>query len=122
MTTATVTGTIGAIQIGPSLDYRYADALVATARRQLQAGTRHLILDFEATRFIDSRGFGALLGLHRTAREAGREVVLAHLTRPVAFLVRLTNIDRVIRVFPSSEEAVIALLEHAYHDGPTAIA
>lgn len=49
----------------------------AAAVRALAPGGRQLIVDLEALEFIDCHAVGALLGVRRSARQGGGDVLLA---------------------------------------------
>ncbi len=64
-----------------------------------------LVVDLSAVDLIDSTGLSALLSvLKRMPPEGG--MALAGCRRPVTDLIKLTRLDRVLRLFPTTEEAV----------------
>lgn len=52
-----------------------------------------LVVDFSATRRIDSAGLGALMLVQRKAAERGQKVVLRQLRDEFKFLLVLTKLD-----------------------------
>lgn len=85
---------------------------MATAPRLTQAvddgiaaGCPRVVVDLSATDFVDSSGLGALVsGLKRT-RQAGGDLRIAGAGEQVTTVLSLTNLDRVLRPYPSVEEA-----------------
>ena len=49
---------------------------------------------------VDATGLGVLVGAHRRARRAGRTLVLRDVPAPVARLLLLSRLDRVLRLRP----------------------
>lgn len=68
-------------------------------------GHRRIVVDLAATSFIDSSGLGALIGSHKAAQQAGGELRIAAAPEQVRMVLRLTNLDHVLKNHPSAEEA-----------------
>jgi anti-sigma B factor antagonist len=67
-------------------------------------GTR-VILDLGEVEFLDSSGLGAVVGaMKHLGRE--RRLDLANLTPTVEKVFRITRMDRVFRIFPTTEAAL----------------
>ncbi|MCW2665545.1 MAG: anti-sigma-factor antagonist [Frankiales bacterium] len=64
---------------------------------QVQRGAGDLVVDLSALVAVDATGLGVLVGAHRHAGRAGRGLVLRDVPAPVARLLRLTRLDRVLR-------------------------
>ena len=69
------------------------------------SGSSRIVVDLSATQFIDSTGLGALVGGLKSARIAGGDLRIAGITEPVRTVLRLTNLDRVLRDHPTPESA-----------------
>jgi anti-anti-sigma factor len=74
-------------------------------QRVVEEGHARVALDLSAVEFIDSSGLGALVSGLKTARTAGGDLRLAAATDQVTSVLRLTNLDRILRVYPSSLDA-----------------
>ena len=61
------------------------------------AGTARIVVDLSGTEFVDSSGLGALIGGLKAARLAGGDLRIAGVTEPVRRVLKLTNLDRVLR-------------------------
>jgi len=72
---------------------------------EVEAGSRRLVVDLQAVSFIDSSGLGALIAGLKKARQAGGDLRIAGLTEQVDTVLRLTNLDRVLRPHLSVEAA-----------------
>ena len=67
-----------------------------------------VVLDLVNVRFMDSSGLSAVIAASRMVPNAG-QLCLAAPQAGVASLLRLTRLDRVLRIYSSSLEAVQAL-------------
>ena len=63
----------------------------------LVADHRRVVVDLASTEFVDSSGLGALVGGLKSARTAGGDLRLAGAGEQVTTVLRLTNLDRVLR-------------------------
>ncbi|MEQ9443061.1 MAG: STAS domain-containing protein [Cyclobacteriaceae bacterium] len=69
-------------------------------------GSRNMILDMSSVKYTDSSGLSALLVGNRIFREDGGMFVLAGLNDHVVKLVKISQLDSVLTISPTSEEAV----------------
>ncbi len=67
-----------------------------------------LVVDLAGVPYVDSMGIGALVQAHASFRRAGRELVLAGLTRRVASVFRITGVEPTFRIFANAAEAEAA--------------
>ena len=68
-------------------------------------GTTRIVVDMEATTFLDSSGLGTLIAGLKAARQAGGDLRVARPTESVRTVFSLTNLDRVLRPRDSVEGA-----------------
>ena len=66
----------------------------------------NLILDFKKLTFIDSSGLGFLVAVNSTLLKQGRKLTLATVPENLMGLLKITNLDRILRIVPSVENAV----------------
>lgn len=88
------------------LDLVAAPKLKALIVESVEKEAPNVIVDLSGTEFMDSSGLGALIGGLRTARQAGGDLRIACVQPQVAAVLKLTNIDRVLRPHSSVEEAL----------------
>jgi anti-anti-sigma factor len=69
-------------------------------------GTRNLILDMGQVKYTDSSGLSALLVGNRIFREDGGTFVMAALNDHVMKLLKISQLDSVLSIVPTTEEAV----------------
>jgi anti-sigma B factor antagonist len=68
----------------------------------------NLALDMRQVAAMDSSGLGMLLALTKRARSHGGDVVLFGVPSSVQSVLRVTGMDRVIRIFDAEAQAVSA--------------
>lgn len=90
------------------LDAQKAPALREELIRRIDAGHHLLVLDLQATQFMDSSGLGALVSsLKRLGPKGG--MTLAGVGGAVARLFALTRMDRVFTMHDDVDSAVAEL-------------
>ncbi|WP_405373013.1 MULTISPECIES: STAS domain-containing protein [unclassified Microbacterium] len=68
----------------------------------VSSGAARVAIDLAATEFIDSSGIGALIGGLKVARLAGGDLRIAAVPEAVGMVLKLTNLDRVLRAYPTA--------------------
>jgi len=74
----------------------------------LLAETRQIVLNLADVTYIDSGGIGVLVSLFTSAKTAGGDIKLAHLTRRVDHLLQITKLITVFDVYDDERGAVSA--------------
>lgn len=86
------------IRVGRRLDA----TTVAAARRQLhgaiEVGDGDLVVDLTDVAILDAAGLGMLVAAHRKAASVDRRLVLRAVPPPVARLLAMTRLHRVLHV------------------------
>lgn len=86
------------VTLSGRLDARGAAPARDALHAALAAGSGRLVVDLSGVELLDATGLGVLVGAHRRARLAGRELVLRDAPPRVARLLSLTRVDRVVTV------------------------
>lgn len=73
------------------------------------AGHRHLFIDLRGVTFMDSSGFGALLGATKRVRPDGGSLSLIGCNRTIQRMLHLTRLDTILGLYETSEEALTAV-------------
>ena len=68
-------------------------------------GNSRIILDLGRVDFVDSSGLSAILSLLKALGEEG-EMAICGPNPKVTTLFRLTRLDRILKIFPTPEEAL----------------
>lgn len=80
------------------------------------SGIDVLFIDFGEVNYCDSSGLGAMLLVHREMKNAGGYAIFVGLTERVASLIEIAQLDRVLYIYGSKEEA-LADLESSSDEG-----
>jgi anti-sigma B factor antagonist len=86
-----------------------AGSLRTCIEQSVSAGQARVVVDLAAISFIDSSGLGSLIAGLKKARQAGGNLRIAAASEQVLTVLRLTNLDRVLRPHLTVEEATHGL-------------
>jgi anti-sigma B factor antagonist len=82
-----------------------APQLKAAVAAAVQAGRTRVVVDLTAVTFLDSSGLGALIAGLKATRQAGGDLRMTGANEQVRTVLRLTNLDRVLRPHDTLEAA-----------------
>src|ERR1700759_1219530 len=69
-------------------------------------GQRNIILDLSQVKFADSSGLSSLLVGHRLCKNSGGVFILSNLSDSVSRLITISQLDSVLTIVPTAEEAI----------------
>ena len=72
-------------------------------------GIKNIILDMSEVKYVDSSGLSALLVGNRIYNEDGGIFILASLNDHVMKLIRISQLNNVLNLLPTVEEAIDAI-------------
>jgi len=82
-----------------------APAFKSLVEETVAAGQTRIVVDLGHVNFIDSSGLGALIAGLKATRQAGGDLRIADVPEQVLTVLRLTNLDRVLRAHPTVADA-----------------
>ncbi len=94
------------VRLAGRLDLLSASQVKERLAQAVADGNRRLVVDLQAVTFLDSSGLGALISGLKAARVAGGDLRIAGAGEQTLLVLRLTTLDRVLRPYPSVEEAL----------------
>ena len=103
--TSTVNGRVAVVKLDGRLNLVSAARLKSTIEEVVDHGGTHVVVDLAAVTFMDSSGLGALIAALKKARQAQGDLRIAGVNEQVSTVLRLTNLDRVLRPFATVEAA-----------------
>jgi anti-sigma B factor antagonist len=103
--TSDVRGKVAVVRLDGRLNMVAAPRLKSAIEDVVDHGGTHVLVDLTAVTFMDSSGLGALIAALKKARQAQGDLRIAGVNEQVATVLRLTNLDRVLRPFESVEAA-----------------
>lgn len=102
------TATLTVLRASGEIDRDSVPVLVDAAEDALDSGVNRLVVDLTEVTFCDSSGLSLFVRLHRRATARGGSFALAVVQPPVWMVLRATNLDRLLEVHPTVDEAVRA--------------
>ncbi len=75
-------------------------------------GIRNVILDLSQVNYTDSSGLSAILTGNRAFREDGGLMILVSVPEHTMKLIRISQLEKVLNILPTVEEAVDAVFMH----------
>ena len=96
----------------PKLDSLLAPALKTELITLNAEGVRNIILDLSEVNYTDSSGLSSLLVGNRTIQQDGGIFVLTSLSEHTMKLIKISQLDGVLNILPTVEEAVDAVFMH----------
>ena len=75
-------------------------------------GVKNIILDLTEVKYTDSSGLSALLVGNRIFQEEGGIFVLAGLSEHTSKLIKISQLDSVLNIMATTEEAVDSVFMH----------
>jgi anti-anti-sigma factor len=88
------------------LDALQAPDLKSELVMQNKSGNKNIILDMSETRYCDSSGLSAVLVANRLCRDSNGSFVLCGLQKTVEKLITISQLDSVLKITPTLDEAV----------------
>lgn len=98
-------GDVVVLALDGRLNMVAAPRLKAAVDASVQGGRARLVVDMSAVTFMDSSGLGALIAGLKRARQGKGDLRIAGVSEQVATVLRLTNLDKVLRAHPTVEAA-----------------
>ncbi|MGH7486620.1 MAG: STAS domain-containing protein [bacterium] len=89
------------------LTYANRGAFKAAVEKAKHAGCRHLIVNLEKVRFVDSAGLGLLVLVSQNLKLLQTKVCMLKPQRYVLEIMSLANIPKLIPIYENEEDALI---------------
>lgn len=100
-------GQTAVIALSGQLDARSAARVRQDFVDAVAAGYPRLVVDLAAVDFVDSSGLSSLISGLKAARLAGGDLRIARPSAHVVTLLKMTQLERVMRSYASVEEALV---------------
>ncbi len=102
----------GAIHTGPA-----SQKIEQHVEQSLGRSENRMIFDLSKVTFVDSGGLGAIVRCFSKLKKSGGSLRLTGVKGPVATVVKITQVDKLIEIFPTSVEAAENFLPEAKSEG-----
>ena len=97
-----------------------SDSFHGCIRSLIEEGYNKIVISLRYTRFADSLGIGMLIGGLASARNAGGNLVLAHVGDRILKILLVTRLHLIFKICESAAEAV-GYLSATAHDGVASV-
>jgi anti-anti-sigma factor len=101
------------LSVNGRLDTETSPEFVQVVNDRIAAGYHRLVVDLKKVDFLSSSGIKALAQVAKLARQQGGDFRLANVRGHVKFILNLTNIDSIIKIYPNVVSATAS-----YFPGP----
>jgi stage II sporulation protein AA (anti-sigma F factor antagonist) len=102
-------GQVRIVRLHGPTDVRHALELRELLGSELSGRAARVLLDLREVTLVDSSGVGVFVAAHRRAAQAGAAFALAAPGRSVGRVFQLTRTDRLLRIFDTVEDGLLAL-------------
>lgn len=92
------------------LNVLLANSLKREVNELVNSGCQNLVLDFEAVKFIDSSGFGALVAIYNNAQNIGANLMMVNFSAITMSLLKITKLDKVFDIYTDVKTAVDSVI------------
>lgn len=100
---------IPVIDVSGEIDLYTAPAFRDILRQAVDDGHRRILVNMSRVRYVDSSGFGTLLGATKRLRPTGGSINLVGCNPSIQKMLRVTRLSTVFGVFDAEDEAIAAL-------------
>jgi len=104
-------GDISVVHIKGDLDSHTSPELTQFFRKQITAGHSKLVADLQGLDYSSSAGVRVFLAVARESRQKGGDLRIAAVQPRVLKIFKLSKFDRIVKLFPTVEEAVQSYTE-----------
>lgn len=106
-------GNILTAKIIGELDHHTAEYIREKIDAEIvKASTKHLVLDFTDTTFMDSSGIGVIMGRYKNISKFNGKTVLSANKKQIIKIIEMAGITNIIPLFKNPQDAVDSLLSN----------
>jgi len=80
-------------------------------KEQLEAGQKHILLNFQKVDFIDSFGVGEILASYISTHNLGGKLKIARISKKLFLVFQITMLTKVLEIFDEENKAIESFLE-----------
>jgi anti-sigma B factor antagonist len=99
-------GAVAVVAIGGEIDVQTAGRLRSDLLELIDRGHLDVVADFDAVRFCDAAGLGALVAAGNRLREKGGTLRLARVRPAQRRILRITRLDELFPTYDTVDEAL----------------
>lgn len=80
-------------------------------KEQLEAGKKHILLNFQKVDFIDSFGVGEILASYISTHNLGGKLKIARISKKLYLVFQITMLTKVLEIFDEEQRALESFLK-----------
>jgi anti-sigma B factor antagonist len=80
-------------------------------KEQLEAGKKHILLNFQKVDFIDSFGVGEILASYISTHNLGGKLKIARISKKLYLVFQITMLTKVLEIFDEEQRAIESFLK-----------
>jgi len=80
-------------------------------KEQLEAGQKHILLNFQKVDFIDSFGVGEILASYISTHNLGGKLKLARISKKLYLIFQVTMLTKVLDIYEDEDAALRSFLD-----------
>lgn len=100
---------IPVVRVTGEIDVCTAPEFKSAINKAIFSGAKNLIVDLTDVSYMDSSGFGTLLGATKRIRPRGGSVSLVGCSEAIERMLRITRLDTIFGLYPQVDDAVQAV-------------
>lgn len=93
------------LTLGGGITIGRCEALEEQVVSLIAAGEKRVVLDVTGITFLDSAGIGTLVACFTKLKKAGGDMRVAGAAGKVESVLKMTQVDKVVRFFPTADSA-----------------
>lgn len=94
------------VKVAGEVDVYTAPDFKAAINEAISQGARSLVIDLQDVGYMDSSGFGTLLGATKRIKPDGGTIHLAGCSEAIVRMLKITRLDSVFGVYPKLDDAI----------------
>lgn len=96
---------IPVLGVAGEIDVFTAPEFKSAINRAIESGITDMVIDLSQVSYMDSSGFGTLLGATKRVRPKGGSINLVGCSEAIERMMKITRLDTVFNLFASVDEA-----------------
>lgn len=100
---------IPVVKVAGEIDVYTVPEFKSAVNKAMEAGAKYLVVDLTDVGYMDSGGFGTLLGATKRLKPKGGGIDLVGCSEAIERMLRITRLDSIFGVYGTVDEAVAAV-------------
>ncbi len=99
------------IKLSGEIDHHTCVELREKIDREYQkTRAKHMMIDFEEVKFMDSAGIGLLMGRYRSVVIGGGNIAIYHVSNKIDTVLKMAGLYKLVKTYDNREKALSAFM------------